>query len=281
MKLSLAFSPCPNDTFIFDALVNHKIDTGEFEFEVHLADVEQLNHAAFEQKFDVTKLSFHAFLYVTDHYYLLDSGSALGFGAGPLLVSKKEMLLKDCTHASIAIPGRYTTANMLLSLALPEAVNKSEVLFSEIEQAVINEKFDCGLIIHESRFTYRDKGLKKIADLGEFWEAKTQAAIPLGGIAIKKDIPADIQQKMNQLIRKSVEYAFENNRNDLPEFVRCNAQEMSEAVMRKHIELYVNKYSISLSGDGIDAVNALFNTAFAHKLITNIPDHFLIHSPLF
>lgn len=279
MKLNLAFSPCPNDTFIFDALVNHKIDTEGLEFEFHLDDVENLNHASFNQKYDVTKLSYHAFMYLTGHYNLLDSGSALGFGVGPLLVSKKEMQVNDCQNASIAIPGKYTTANMLLSLALPEVLNKTEVLFSEIEQAVIDSKFDCGLIIHESRFTYMDKGLKKVADLGEYWEEKTHSAIPLGGIVVRKNIPEDIQQKMNQLLRKSVEYAFENNKEILPEFIKCNAQEMSEEVMRKHIALYVNKYSLSLAGEGIKAINALFKTAFDNKLIDRIPHNFLICSP--
>jgi 1,4-dihydroxy-6-naphthoate synthase len=279
MKLSLAFSPCPNDTFIFDALVNQKIDTEGLEFELHLDDVENLNHAAFDQKYDITKLSYHAFMFLTDHYNLLDAGSALGFGVGPLLIANKEMLLSDCINASIAIPGKFTTANMLLSLALPGAKNKTEVLFSEIEQAVTEGKFDCGLIIHESRFTYMDKGLKKIADLGEFWEEKTHSAIPLGGIVIRKNIPPDIQQKMNQLIRRSVEYAFENNKETLPEFIRCNAQEMSEAVIRKHIALYVNKYSLSLAGEGIKAINALFKTAFDNKLIDRIPHNFLICSP--
>lgn len=277
MKLSLAFSPCPNDTFIFDALVNHKIDTEGLEFELHLDDVENLNHAAFDQKYDITKLSYHAFMYLTAHYNLLNSGSALGFGVGPLLVSKKDMHLQDCINASIAIPGKYTTANMLLSLALPESVNKTEVLFSEIEQTVIDGKFDCGLIIHESRFTYMDKGLKKIADLGEFWEEKTHSAIPLGGIVVKKNLPSGIQQKVNRLIRKSLEFAFGNNKESLPEFITCNAQEMSEDVMRKHINLYVNQYSLSLEGEGIKAVNSMFSTAFANKLLDRMPENFLIY----
>lgn len=276
MKLSLAFSPCPNDTFIFDALVNQKIDTEGLEFELHLDDVENLNHAAFDQKYDITKLSYHAFMFLTDHYNLLDSGSALGFGVGPLLIAGKEMLLSDCMNASIAIPGKFTTANMLLSLALPGAKNKTEVLFSEIEQAVTEGKFDCGLIIHESRFTYMDKGLKKIADLGEFWEEKTHSAIPLGGIVVRKVLPAEIQQKVNRLIRKSLEFAFENYMETLPEFIRCNAQEMSEEVMRKHIDLYVNRYSLSLAGEGIKAVNSMFETAFANKIIDQKPENFLV-----
>ena len=180
MKLTLGFSPCPNDTFIFDALIHHKIDTEGLEFEVYYDDVETLNQKAFRGELDITKLSYHAFAYVVDQYVLLDAGSALGFGVGPLLISKGEMSLAELNNAEykIGIPGKYTTANFLLGLALPKASNKQEMVFSEIEDALLHEQIDVGLIIHENRFTYQLKGLKKIIDLGDYWEKLTGCAIP-------------------------------------------------------------------------------------------------------
>ncbi|MGN6639893.1 MAG: menaquinone biosynthesis family protein, partial [Mucilaginibacter sp.] len=194
MKLTLGFSPCPNDTFIFDALIHHKIDTEGLEFEVFYDDVETLNQKAFRGELDITKLSYHAFAYVADKYILLDAGSALGFGVGPLLISKNDYgdlssLKTQISNLRIGIPGKYTTANFLLGLALPDATNKQEIVFSEIEDALLDEKIDVGLIIHENRFTYQDKGLKKIIDLGDFWEKQTGCAIPLGGIVANRKLP--------------------------------------------------------------------------------------------
>ena len=168
MKLTLGFSPCPNDTFIFDAMVHHKIDTEGLEFKVVFADVESLNKWAFEGKLDVTKLSYNAFTNCVDDYALLDSGSALGNNCGPLLIKKQNTILTK--ESKIAIPGKYTTANMLLEIAFPEYKNKIETLFSDIESDVLDGTVDAGLIIHENRFTYQDKGLEKVKDLGEFWE---------------------------------------------------------------------------------------------------------------
>jgi len=193
MKITLGFSPCPNDTFIFDALVNNKIDTEGLEFESVISDVEDLNKWAFTKKLDVTKLSYHAFSYVIDNYALIDAGSALGNNCGPLLIKKPETILNS--GSLIAIPGKYTTANMLLSLAYPKLNNKTETLFSKIEDKIILNKVDAGLIIHENRFTYHQKGLEKIADLGEYWERKTDLPIPLGGIMVKRDIPKLIRKK--------------------------------------------------------------------------------------
>ena len=169
MNFTLGFSPCPNDCFIFDALVHKKIDTEGLDFSVVMEDVEALNNRAFRKDLDITKLSYHAFLYLTDHYALLNSGSALGFNCGPLLVKDAKTEIADINAASIAIPGKYTTANFLLSLAFPKASNKRETLFSDIEGAVLSHKVDAGLLIHENRFTYQQKGLEKIMDLGEFW----------------------------------------------------------------------------------------------------------------
>jgi 1,4-dihydroxy-6-naphthoate synthase len=268
MKLSLGFSPCPNDCFMFDAIVNRRIDLEGLEFSVRLADVEALNKAAFEGETDITKLSYHAFAYCTANYVLLDAGSALGRNCGPLLISKRQ-ISKDEVAAGrlrIAIPGVYTTANCLLGLAFPEARNKTPLLFSAIEPALLNDEFDAGLIIHENRFTYQAKGLKKIIDLGEFWDAETGAPIPLGGIVVRRGLPDAVKHAVNRVLRSSVEYAFAHREASLP-FVREHAQEMSEDVMYRHIDLYVNEYSVDLGSEGRRAVQLLFERAQAAGII--------------
>ncbi len=275
MKLTLGFSPCPNDCFIFDAMVHHKIDTEGLEFDVVMEDVEALNQRAFRSELDITKLSFHAFLYVQKNYILLKSGSALGFNCGPLLVSKYSTLNTKHETLNIAIPGKNTTANFLLSLAFPEMKNKTEVLFSEIEQAVLDGKYDAGLIIHESRFTYEQKGLKKIMDLGEFWEGLIHTPIPLGGIVARRNFDNDLLQKINRVIKKSIEYAFANTPDVMP-YVKQHAREMSEEVMKKHINLYVNEFSIDLGETGTKAVNLLFNKAKEIGLIKDFTVPYII-----
>jgi 1,4-dihydroxy-6-naphthoate synthase len=273
MKLTLGFSPCPNDTFIFDALIHHKIDTEGLDFDVFFDDVETLNQKAMQGVLDITKLSYHAFAYVTDKYVLLDSGSALGFGVGPLLISNFEISISDLEKKSmdykIGIPGKYTTANFLLGLAFPEAKNKTEMVFSEIENVLLDDRIDIGLIIHENRFTYQDKGLHKIIDLGDYWEKQTGCAIPLGGIVINRKLPLDVQLKVNRCIRRSVEFAFANPKSGL-EFIREHSQEMSEEVMYKHIGLYVNKYSIDLGEEGRKAIRLLFDKALEKEIIPPI-----------
>lgn len=266
MKLSLGFSPCPNDTFIFDAMIHQKIDTEGLDFEVFFDDVETLNLKAIAQQLDITKLSFHAYAYVTDNYVLLNSGSALGFGVGPLLICKDSSFadlsyLRDhIKNVTIGIPGKFTTANFLLSLAYPEALNKREMVFSDIENALLEEQIDIGLIIHENRFTYQDKGLYKIMDLGQFWEDLTSSPIPLGGIMIKRDLPDAVKTKVNRIIRRSVEFALANPRSGI-DFISSHSQEMSEEVMYKHINLYVNKFSVDLGEEGQKAVSLLFDKA--------------------
>ena len=281
MKLTLGFSPCPNDTFIFDAMIHHKIDTEGLDFDVFYDDVETLNQKAMRGELDITKLSYHAFAYVADKYVLLDAGSALGFGVGPLLISDFEIPVSDLQSGKIinrkseivnpliGIPGKYTTANFLLGTAFPKATNKVELVFSDIENAVLDGRVDIGLIIHENRFTYQDKGLKKVIDLGDYWEKETGCAIPLGGIVANRNLPLDVQHKINRVIRKSVEFAFENPKSGL-EFIRSHAQEMSEEVMYKHIELYVNKYSVDLGAEGKKAVKLLFDTALKNNIIPEI-----------
>lgn len=255
MRLTLGFSPCPNDTFIFDALVHHKVDTEGLEFEVIFADVEQLNKWAFQAKLDITKLSYNAFTNCVNDYALLDSGSALGNNCGPLLIKKPNTILTK--KSKIAIPGKYTTANMLLNIAFPNHQNKVEMLFSEIENKVLEVAVDAGLIIHENRFTYEDKGLEKIKDLGEFWQEETGLPIPLGGIVTNRRLPLATQQKIERVLRKSVKFAFENP-NSSADYVNFHAQEMEQEVVDAHIALYVNNYSISLGELGRKAVELLF-----------------------
>jgi 1,4-dihydroxy-6-naphthoate synthase len=262
MTLTLGFSPCPNDCFMFDAMVHGRIDCEGLDFSVRMADIEALNASAFAGDADVTKLSFHAYAYCADDYVLLDAGSALGRNCGPLLISRRAISIDEVASGNvrIAIPGKYTTANFLMSLAFPQATNKTERLFSDIEDALLDGTFDAGLIIHENRFTYEEKGLRKIIDLGEFWESETGAAIPLGGIVISRRLPEDVRQRVNRVMRRSVEYAFANRSASLP-FVRANAQAMSDDVMYKHIDLYVNDYSVDLGPEGRRAVEVLFDRA--------------------
>ena len=275
MKLNIGFSPCPNDTFIFDALVHNKIDTEGLNFNVYLGDVEDLNNKAFNQELDITKISYHAYGYLTDDYVLLNAGSALGKGCGPILVKSKKVESLKLSGAKIAIPGKLTTANFLLSIAHPEATNKIEMLFSDIEDVVINDKVDAGLIIHENRFTYQEKGLEKIIDLGEYWENTTGQLIPLGGIIIKRELPIETIQKVNRVLRKSIEYAFENPNSPL-NYMKKHSQEMDEKVMMQHVELYVNKYSIDLGVEGKAAITQMFNLAQEKGIIPKIEKEIFI-----
>jgi 1,4-dihydroxy-6-naphthoate synthase len=267
MKLTLGFSPCPNDTFIFDALIHHKIDTEGLEFEVFYDDVETLNKKAMAAELDITKLSFHAYAYVHEQYVLLDAGSALGFGVGPLLICKNQDIANNLDpELLVGIPGVYTTANFLLGIAYPQLGNKEVMVFSEIEGSLLNDKIDIGLIIHENRFTYEQKGLHKIIDLGSYWETLTGCAIPLGGIVVNRSLDQEIQKKVNRLVRKSVEYAFANPKSGL-DFIKSHAQEMSEEVMYKHIDLYVNDYSVDLGSEGKKAIDVLFKMAVEKGII--------------
>ncbi|HEV7331657.1 MAG TPA: 1,4-dihydroxy-6-naphthoate synthase [Flavisolibacter sp.] len=258
MKLSIGFSPCPNDTFIFDALVNGKIDTEGLQFEPYLEDIQTLNSWAPETRLDITKLSFPAFFPQTTHYSSLHSGAALGKGVGPLLIAKEVVDVQDFEHSRIAIPGEATTANFLLSYAFPFARNKVPMLFSSIEDAVVNGEADMGVIIHENRFTYQQKGLHKICDLGEIWEEREAAPIPLACIAIKKSFPEEVKQKVDRLIQRSVNYSFEHYP-QLSSYVKDHAQAMEEDVMRKHIQLYVNEHTIRLGEEGKAAIQKFYD----------------------
>jgi 1,4-dihydroxy-6-naphthoate synthase len=270
MKLTLGFSPCPNDTFIFDAMVHGRIDTEGLEFDYFLADVEELNRRALAVDVDITKISYHAYAYVAQNYLILDSGSALGYRNGPLLISKKTILPDELKKSRIAIPGKLTTANLLLSMAWPEAVNKKEYLFSDIENALLNDEADAGLIIHETRFTYYKKGLIKIADMGEYWENLTGLPIPLGAIVINRNVPDDIAQKVNRVLRRSLEFAY-NDSSASYDFVAGNARVMDSTVMNNHIKLYVNEFSLNLGENGRKAIEKLFEISYQKGVVPLLP----------
>jgi 1,4-dihydroxy-6-naphthoate synthase len=245
MKFTLGYSPCPNDTFIFDALVNKKIDTGDYEFEPVLEDIQSLNQWASEPRLDITKLSFPAFFQNQHQYKMLNAGAAMGKGVGPLLIAKQMVKVPDIHHSSIAIPGALTTANLLLNFAFPMAKNKVPMLFSEIEDAVLMDKVDLGVIIHENRFTYQQKGLIRICDLGEIWEERQGLPVPLACIAIRNNITDKAANDISELIKRSIEYSF-SNYPSISDYTKQHAQEMDENVMRQHIELYVNDFSLDI-----------------------------------
>ena len=275
MKLTLGFSPCPNDTFVFDAMVHGRIDNEGLEFDYFLADIEELNRRAFASDVDITKISYHAYAYAAHNFLLLNSGSALGFGNGPLLISKKMCSADEIKKAKIAIPGKYTTANLLFSIAWPEATNKTEYLFSGIEDAVLNEEVDAGLLIHETRFTYLSKGLHKVADMGEYWEEHTGLPIPLGAIVINRKIPHETALKVERVIRRSLEYAYSDSMASF-DFVKKNAREMEIEVMNSHIKLYVNKFTLDLGDQGKNAVNELFRIANEKGVIPPVPKRIFV-----
>ncbi len=274
--LSLGYSPCPNDTFIFDALVHGKIDTEGLHFEPILEDVETLNRWAFAGDLDVTKLSYHALAHLTHRYRLLEAGSALGFGCGPLLIARRPLSTADINAGPIGIPGQLTTANFLLSLAFPQANHKVEMLFSDIEDAVLRGDVVAGLIIHENRFTYAQKGLTCLTDLGAWWERQTGLPIPLGGIAVRRDLPADVQQRLNRALQRSVEYALAHPEAAMP-YVRQHAQAMDDDVMRAHIRLYVNDFSRNLGTTGRQAVAQMFRMAYEAGVIPHYSTDFFIN----
>jgi len=253
---------------MFDAIVHNRIDLEGLTFDVRLADVEALNRDAFEGRTDVTKLSYHAFAYCADRYVMLNSGSALGRNCGPLLISKRPITADEVAAGGlrIAIPGKFTTANLLLGLAFPSATLTTPMVFSDIEGVVASGEYDAGVIIHENRFTYQSRGLRRVVDLGEYWEETTGFAIPLGGIVVRRDLDPEVQTTMERVLRRSVEYAFAHRDHTLP-YVRAHAQDMDDEVMFKHIDLYVNDFSVDLGSTGRAAVQGLFDRARAAGVI--------------
>lgn len=270
-KIKLGFSTCPNDTFIFDALVHHRIDTQGLDFEVIMGDIEELNTLASLQKLDITKISFNAYGQLSKDYILCDSGSALGKNNGPLLIAKENHTIDNLVDKIIAIPGKQTTANLLLSIVFPQLKNKQPYLFSDIEQAILNDKVTAGLIIHETRFTYMRQGLTKIVDLGDRWEKTWQKPLPLGGICAKRSLPREVLKTVNRLLHESVAFAFANKEASLP-FIKQYAQTMSEEVMYNHIDLYVNAFTQDLGKTGKDAIRFLYQKAGEYDLLPHITE---------
>lgn len=279
MKLTLGFSPCPNDTFIFDAMVHGRVDTEGITFEYFLADVEELNRRAMISAIDITKISYHAFAYVAQDYYILDAGSALGYKNGPLVISKNKIDPDNFNSLHIAIPGKFTTANLLMSIAWPNATNKTEYLFSDIERAILEGEVDAGLIIHETRFTYQNKGLQKFADMGEYWERLTGLAIPLGSIVIKRNIPENVALKVNRILKRSIEYAYMDSLASY-DFVSNNAKEMESKVMNRHIKLFVNEFTTNLGPDGRNAIKTLYSIAHEKNVIPELPEKIFLTEDL-
>jgi 1,4-dihydroxy-6-naphthoate synthase len=275
MKLSLGFSPCPNDTFIFEALVHGRVDTEGISFDWFLADVEELNRRAMEGSVDITKMSFHAYAVAAANYLILDSGSALGRNNGPLVVSRRKLYPDELENALIAIPGKYTTANLFFSIFWPGASRKREYLFSDIPEAVMSGEVDAGIIIHETRFTYQALGLKKVADTGEYWEKMTGMPVPLGGIVVNRGVNEDIAAKVSRSIRRSIEYAWADPSASL-DFIRRNAREIDAAVTKEHISLFVNSFSLSLGEEGKAAIERLYSVARERKVIDAIPERIFL-----
>ncbi len=256
MKLSLAISSCPNDTFMFDALINKKIDIGQYEFSLKIADVEELNKLSQNAETDISKMSFHNFFKVADRYQMLTSGAALGKNCGPLIISKRKIYPDEINDCKIAIPGESTTANLLMQIFFPKASNKSTYLFSDIEELVLSDECDAGLVIHETRFTYMQRGLRLIVDLGVMWENEFNLPIPLGGIAIKRSLSEKVKSDINKILRSSVEYAIANPFSAM-NFMKTHAVELQEEIIMKHVGLYVNDYSVDLGDDGKKAIKKL------------------------
>lgn len=262
-KVKLGFSPCPNDTFIFHAMTHSLIDTAGYSFDTVITDVEELNSLATDGITDITKLSFHAWLRMKDSYDLLKSGAALGFGCGPLLVSKSGIIGSESV---IAVPGELTTAALLLRLYMPGASNLEFTRFDNILPRVASGKYDAGVIIHEGRFVYKEYGLKQIIDLGEWWEKETGMPIPLGCIAVKRSLGPEIKSAAERMIRESVQYAF-SHREESSDFIKEHAAEMDDNVMRQHIALYVNRFSVDLGDEGLEAVRVLETLAYERGII--------------
>jgi 1,4-dihydroxy-6-naphthoate synthase len=259
MKLTIGYSPCPNDTFIFDALLNGSLNTDGLEFEPVLEDVETLNQWAIAGKLCITKVSYGVVPHILANYGMLNSGGAMGVGVGPLLITTPEnsrLPIETLRKLPIAIPGENTTAHLLMSYAFPDWQQKKFMVFHEIEAAILSGRVAAGVIIHENRFTYSEKGLVLVKDLGKHWEDSLQCPIPLGGIAIQRNLPLQIQQTVNRLIQQSIELGWQQYPL-LSNYVKQHAQEMSEEVMRKHIQLYVNDFSLSAGPIGKKAVATL------------------------
>ncbi len=255
-NITIGFSPCPNDTYMFAALINGWIDTHGIKFIPKMADIETLNEWAESSMLNITKMSFNRFYNLETKYQMLSSGAALGRGCGPILIGSKKLDLTEMPQASVALPGQWTTAHLLFSIFYPKADNKHFMPFHKIEDAVLQGETDAGVIIHENRFTFESKGLVKLMDLGEAWENETSHPIPLGGIFAASSLPEEIIGQTEHLIKESILFAHAHPDVVMP-YVRQYAQEMDDEVMRRHIDLYVNDFSLDLGEDGQAAVSLL------------------------
>lgn len=263
--ITLGFSPCPNDTYIFYALVNNKIDLKGLNVDFIVEDIETLNQLSMSKKLDISKVSSHAYLYLKDDYRFLRAGAAFSRGCGPLIVMKRDILQDIKSLRRIGIPGKLTTAFLLMKLffASSESPKSPEYIFmpfNKIMDSINDGRLDAGLIIHESRFTYQDHGLIKIVDLGEWWEKETGLLIPLGGIIAKKELPEETVRIVEELIKESIKYSLENPQEALP-FIKSFSQELTEEVIMQHISLYVNNYSIDIGDEGWRALDELLKRA--------------------
>ncbi|WP_295938632.1 1,4-dihydroxy-6-naphthoate synthase [uncultured Alistipes sp.] len=253
MTLRLHISPCPNDTFMFDALINGRIDTEGLRFEVEYHDIEELNRGVQTGRADVSKISCAVLPAIAAHYTLLDSGAALGRGNGPLLVRRAG---DTAPIRRIVVPGLHTTANALMQRLFPDITERTPLLFSDIAAAVERGDFDAGVLIHEGRFVYRERDLELVADLGQLWEQTTALPLPLGGIVAKNELPQAVRRQVERLLRQSIEHAFANPGASRA-YIKEHAQELDDKVIDAHIALFVNEYSLSLGQEGRRAVEAL------------------------
>lgn len=276
MEITLGFSSCPNDTYTFDALIHKKIDTKGIDFKCVIADVQELNRRAMIGDLQMTKLSYFAYSQVYEKYQILDAGSALGFANGPLFICKKGNENNINAQSKILIPGRETTANLLFSMAYPNFTNKTECLFSEIEPKIMSGEFDAGVIIHENRFTYAERGFSMLRDLGSYWESETHTPIPLGAITIRRDVPEDLKLTINKLLRESIEYANAHP-HESNSFIHEYAQAIEDDVLKKHIALFVNDFSLSLGKQGQNAIETLYDKAFEHGIIKSKPTQIFLN----
>ena len=274
MLLKLAISTCPNDTFMFEALLNQRVDTRGYKFEINLADIDELNQMALNNSADITKLSISAYSQVSQHYQLLRSGAAIGFSNGPLIVSKSKIYPEELPYINIAIPGENTTANLLLSNLYPQVKSKTVYLFSDIEEAILDGEVDAGVIIHETRFTYKNRGLQLVSDLGDEWEKQMHMPLPLGAIAIKRDFLNRVKHDIQQILAQSVQYAL-NNPKESYSFVKKHAQALDDDVIRKHIELYVNGLSTWVNAKGETAIRKMLSIAINENELTLLEPIFI------
>ena len=255
-NMTLGFSPCPNDTFIFNGLVNGPVQVPGYKVRAELHDVETLNRMAFENVLDVTKLSFFAWLAVRGQYRLLSSGGALGFGCGPVVIAQEPLTRQDMAQCRIVLPGQWTTAHLLFRLWAPDAGQRQFVTYDRIFEALQSGTADCGVIIHESRFTFQEAGFHQVADLGAWWEEQTGLPIPLGCMAMHRRHPEALARQVAASIRQSIQLAQQEPALTLP-YIRTYAQEMTDQVLDAHIHTFVNDFSLDLGDSGRAAVTAL------------------------